>query len=47
MELQLQHLSKRYGTKKAVDNININLVPEHFDDEKRQIIIARIEGNGY
>ncbi|MEY8234266.1 ABC transporter ATP-binding protein [Lachnospiraceae bacterium 66-29] len=27
MELQLQHLSKRYGTKKAVDNININLVP--------------------
>lgn len=27
MELQLQHLGKRYGTKKAVDNININLVP--------------------
>lgn len=27
MELQLQHLSKQYGTKRAVDNINVTLVP--------------------
>ena len=27
MELQLQHLSKQYGTKRAVDNINVNLKP--------------------
>ena len=27
MELQLQHLSKQYGTKRAVDNINVSLVP--------------------
>ncbi|MCI8408164.1 MAG: ABC transporter ATP-binding protein [Lachnospiraceae bacterium] len=27
MELQLQHLSKRYGTKRVVDNINVNLKP--------------------
>lgn len=26
MELQLQHLSKQYGTKRAVDNINVTLV---------------------
>lgn len=27
MELQLQHLSKQYAAKRAVDDININLVP--------------------
>lgn len=27
MELQLQRLSKQYGTKRAVDNINVTLVP--------------------
>ena len=27
MELQLQHLNKQYGTKRAVDNINVTLVP--------------------
>lgn len=27
MELQLQHLSKRYGSKRAVDNVNANLTP--------------------
>lgn len=27
MELQLQHLSKQYGTKRAVDNINVTLAP--------------------
>lgn len=27
MELQLRHLSKQYGTKCAVDNINVNLKP--------------------
>lgn len=27
MELQLQHLCKQYGTKCAVDNISVNLVP--------------------
>ena len=27
MELQLQHLSKRYGSKCAVDNVGANLVP--------------------
>ena len=27
MELQLQHLCKQYGAKRAVDNINVNLVP--------------------
>ena len=27
MELQLQHLSRRYGEKYAVDNVNVNLEP--------------------
>lgn len=27
MELQLQHLCKQYGSKCAVDNISVNLVP--------------------
>ncbi len=27
MELQLQNLSKRYGTKCAVDNVNVCLMP--------------------